>query len=342
MKLFLKLTLCALLLAAPAFAQGALPGNLLTVGDVLRLAPKGSRAVADARSAVQDAAREQRTLENDPQAVPIEVRAARRAVEAAEDDLKVAVAQSRLEGFNLFAELVEAQAAVEAQEGTARVAEISARAMEARHEAGAATESELTGAQSELASAERSLEEARTGLQFARDSLEAFLGTGVVEVRPLRESQLPEGTPTEEELVASAGEANRRIRNAERALVDAREQLAAVDNAYSAAREIETARERVQNAEEAISDARDAVQLSLRQALANLDAARNRYENARASGRSAAESYRASQARFEAGTISRVALEEARLSLGSSEASLQSALHALFRAHLQLEMAVLE
>src|SRR5690625_2491331 len=313
------LALTLLLVGLPVAAQGLGANRLLTVSDVLRLAPESSSTVASAQNEVATAERDLRTLEANPQAVPIELAAARRTLEASQDDLRLAVAQSRLEGFNLFAELLEAQAALEAQERATEIAAISAEATEARYEAGA-------------------------GGEFARDSLEAFVDVEVVveRLRPVSEASLPEIEANEEELMARANETSGRLRNADRTVADAEEQLAAVDNAFSAAREVEAARDRLEDSRAAASEARHAVRLAVRQAVANVRAAQNRYENAQASQRSSVETLRSAEVRFDAGTISRVALEEARLAHQNTESSLQSALHGLYRALLQLEIAVLE
>ncbi|MFO7245041.1 MAG: TolC family protein, partial [Actinomycetes bacterium] len=218
------------------------------------------------------------------------------------------------------------------------IAETTLEATRARYDAGAATLADVLSAENTAANRRRELQQAEADLEDARLALARLVGD-LGALAPVTDDNLLPAVELDPE-AGAAGSA--RVRAAERQLAAAREQLAATDNALSSRVQVESARAQVEDAEEALAEARRSYADALRQAAAAVAAAEDRLAGARESLRLAELSLEAQRARLEAGTISRLAFDESRLSYLGALAGVDQARHALLRAQLQLRLALVQ
>lgn len=310
-----------------------------TLGEALASGSEFATGAINARVELSSAERDLSVARADPTTTPMELRAAERAVAAAEDNLSVALTAAAADVLSAYAAVLEAAAARDGSAQQLEILETTLGAVEVRFAAGAATASEVAKAESDVANQRRTLQEAETNLVFARDSLAALIGSEPGALAPITAQELLEAGSADEE-VSRALTVNARLRAARFALEAAREQLAATDNALSSRAEIDAARRAVSNADEAVTDLEAALTREVKRAVASVEAARNRYQGAVSSVSAAAADLAAQEARLEAGTISEVAFAQASLALINAEASAASALHALISAQYALRLAV--
>lgn len=322
---------------ADPVADRAVPG----LSEVINKAPARSPDVRDAVNALDAEERNVSVLQLDPQTLPVDLSAAARDVAAAREALELARARARLGAATAYTGYIEALGAVEQAKLQHQIRAVAVQGTRARFDAGAATELDVLEAGNALADAEATLHERDADLAFARADLANWLGYDAGAVLPVEAADVP-AVASEEDLLAAATERSGRLLSSARAIEAAREQLAVVDNEFSARNQITAAQEAVENAVSAYAATHDAVELALRQAVSALTAAQNRYQSAVTNGEVAAANLTAQQARFAAGSISRLALMESELSWLASEATIAGALHALLLNRLQLEVTLLQ
>lgn len=326
------------LLAGFLVVAQAAAARTLSLSTVLGAAADADSSVHEARKSLLDAERSLLLLEADPQALPLERADAERSVAAAADRLLLAETQAELEAARAYTALLEARATLRQAGRQLEIAELGLSGTRARHEAGAAAELAVIEAENTLAEAESSQREAQAALGFAEDELAIRAGlavSGDTVLEPLDQDALP-GDPEQ----AQAGVQSASLRDAERALQAAADNYAAADNVLSSRNEIEAARTGLEDAEAALERARTTAASALEQAKNSVQANRDRHRNALAGLEVAAANLSAQRARFEAGSISRLALLEQEAAYASAEASAAAALHSLLIAHLQLAVTL--
>lgn len=317
-----------LLACAVATAQDPHP---LTLGAALALAAEHAPTVESAQNSLADAQRNLDTAVSDPMTTRLAQVSAARAVAAAESELAVAIAAANHEVVSLYAEVLEAQAALSLARKRLDILTVTLEATRARFEAGAVTAAEVTSAEGDVANQERALTEAEGRLEFARDALAALIGAEPGVLAPITVDDL---IPDDEIAAAVSGvmERSARVAAARRALEAAEAQLAATDNALSSRVEIEAARRAVENAADALANSEAAVVRDVQRAHSAVTAAENRYRGARAATTSASSALAAQSARLEAGTISTLAYAQSELMLQAAMVDEASALHDLVAA----------
>lgn len=333
-----------LVLTGLFFTALAQPDESLDLGTVLELAADADNSVHEARKALGDAERDLLLLEADPQALPLDRADAERSVAAAADRVRLAELEAELEAAKAYTDLLEARASLSQAEQQLEITELSLNGTRTRYEAGAAAELAVIEAENAVTEAESSYREAVADLGFAADDLAVRTGlavSGSTVLEPLTEEALP-GSPDEAAASERLIELSGSLRDAERAVSAAADNYAATDNELSSRNEIEAARTGLADAEAAWERALTTAKTALGQSLSSLTANENRYRNALAALDVAAANLEAQRARYEAGSISRLALLEQEAGYAGTEATAASALHSLFIAQLQLEVTILQ
>jgi outer membrane protein TolC len=305
--------------------------------EALALANQNSAEVSTARVDLERAERDLARLKADPLALRIPLLQGEQALTQAQQALELAVLRLEHEVASGFAAALEADDAVRLAEMQRDISATQLEATTIRFEAGAATTLDVERARNALSDSERALTDARQSRALAYDQLASLLGLSeafALSVLP----PLPD-SPELPEVLARLPE-NQQVVAAEQALALAEAQLAAVDNAFSPRSDIEAARDSVNNAQVRLTETRRSIELLIRQRYNAVLAAQGRVANAEAAYATAQEDFNAQQVRFEAGSISRLDLEQARLSVVNAQTQLTASQHALANALRQLELTV--
>lgn len=332
MRWFLSMVLLLLV----ALTQDA-PVRQLGFEEALALASQNSAEVSTAQVDLERAERDLTRLRADPLTLRIPLLQGEQGLVQAQQALELAALRLENEVAGGFATALEADDAVRLAE---RQRDISATQLEAttiRFEAGAATTLDVERARNALSDSERTLTDARQSRILAYDQLASLLG--IAEGFELSVMPPVPDLPELSAVLARLPE-NQQVIGAEQALILAEAQLAAVDNDFSPRSEIEAAQDGVNNARVRLNETRRATELLIRQRYNAVLAAVGRLENARAAYATAQEDFNAQQVRFEAGSISRLDLEQAQLSVVNAETQLTTSQHALANALRQLELTV--
>jgi outer membrane protein TolC len=335
-------TLVLVIAPSLALAQSdPAPEEAWTLADVLAAAPDADPGVRGARNDLASAERALARTESDPLATGLELLDARQAVEAAGDALGVAEANAVRDATAGVTAVLEARSALELALSERDIEATRLEAVRARAAAGAATALGVTEAENDALAAQRAASEAEADLALALAELAALVDADVADVVPLTAADVPEA-PTLDEAAERAPLESAGIRAARRALASAEASLAAIDNALASDVEIEEAKDALADAEADLATALGDLGPSLRRAYLSLDAARNGLAGADDSLAASEDSLAGQRARFEAGSISGLAFDEATVAYRTAEASRDAALHTWVLAALDAELAVLE
>lgn len=309
-------------------AQGA-GEAALSYSEALSAAVGASAAVNIAQVDLASAERDLSRLQADPLALRIPVLQAEQALMQARQGLGAAEAAARNSAAEAYAKVLEARSDVSLTEKRVAIIQTQADATQIRFEAGAATSLDVASAQNALQSVQRDLTDAREAQTLAYSRLASLVGLAGA---PVLSDAVPVGTvPSLAEALTGLDE-NSALVNAQQGLVLANAQLAGVDSAFSARRDIEAARDAVANAETHLQETRRSLELSTRQSRNAAVAAQNRVQGAAADLTAAQETLQAQQVRFEAGGISQLELAQSELNAQSAAAALEAAQHALAAA----------
>lgn len=338
--------LAALLISGAALAQPATTAAApnpqpLTLQAALDLVQENDVDVLNARAALTSAQRDLGRTNADPQALGLDIMAAEQAVAAADDTLSVSLAAARASVADAYTKLLEAARSVERAELEASIAATTLEATRVKAGAGAATEIEVTLAETSFAAAQRAIKEAVTSRDLATEKLQSLIAQEIGHLQPIAADDIPD-VPTLDLLLEQASLNNARLKSARRAVATTSANLTATDHAFSAQAQIDAAREAVDNAKASLKVAEHNLQLTLRQAYANVTAASNRLLGTETDDAVAARTLQDQEARLRAGSISPLAFKEAELSRFSSASSLAAARHALLLAVLQLQLSALQ
>ena len=316
-------------------AQGEIS---LTLAEAVDL---GLAADADVVSAAADLAAAERELsrtEADPLSLRLPRVRAAQGVAGAQETLEAARLAARSAVAGAYYDALEADDALALAEARQAIAETTLEAQRIRLEAGAATQLDVDRAQNELASAQRGVADAQEARNLAYSDLASQIGASA-EGLVLQESQEEVEAPALETVLARLSD-NAQLRAAERAVELSRVSLEAVDNAFSPRADIEAAEDTLSNAQTQLNEVRRSLELAVRGSYNAVVAAQGRLESALADLATSEETLRAQEVRFEAGSISRLDFENARLERANTVASAAAARYSLAEALLQLESAV--
>ncbi len=310
----------------------------LTLAEAVDL---GLAVDADVVSAGADLAAAERELartEADPLALRLPRVRAAQGVAGAQEALEAARLAARSAVAGAYHDALEADDALSLAEQRQAIAETTLQAQRIRLEAGAATQLDVDRAENELASAQRGVADAQEARNLAYSDLASQIGASA-EGLVLQETQGAVEVPALETVLARLSD-NAQLRAAERAVELSRVSLEAVDNAFSPRADIEAAEDTLSNAQTQLNEVRRSLELAVRGSYNAVVAAQGRLESALADLATSEETLSAQGVRFEAGSISRLDFENARLERANTVADAAAARHSLAEALLGLEQTV--
>jgi len=311
----------------------------ISLDTALALAGELDAGVISARADLAAAERDLARTRADPLALRLTIAQAEHALENAQAALESALSNSRAALTNAYLAALEADQTLAIAGQAAAIAAIALEATEIRFNAGAATQLDLERARNDFGAAQRDAEDARQTRELAYSELASLVGLPL-EGLTLEPITVAPAMPELDSLLARLAE-NRQWRLTRQAVELAELRLAAVDNAFSARAEVEAARDTLAGNQVRLRETRRSLELTTRQSYNAVLAAQSRLMSAAASAATAHDTLSAQTLRYEAGSISRLEFERARLDVTRAEAQYQTARHALLRALLQLTRAIL-
>jgi outer membrane protein TolC len=311
----------------------------LSLEEALALAGERDAGVITAQAELAAAERDLARTTADPLALRLTRVQAEHALENARTALESARLTSRLSTTGAYLAALEADEALAIAEQAVAIAAIALEATEIRFNAGAATPLDVERARNDYEAARRDRDDAQQTRALSYSELASLVGLSPEALTLEPVTVMPE-IPDLDDLLARLEE-NRQWRLARQAVELAELRLAAVDNAFSARAEIEAARDALASAEVRLRETRRSLALGLQQSYNAVIAAQGRLTSAAANAATARETLRAQTLRYEAGSISRLEHERAKLDAARAEAQLNSARYALLRALLQLRRTLL-
>lgn len=327
----------ALLLTGPVAAQLATPAQPVTLEQALALGPDASAVVLSERATLASAQRTEARVATDPLSLRVDRITAENAVRNAERTLTAALAANRVSVASAFFGAREADTAVAVARLDAAIQQQTLQAEQARLDAGAATDLDVAKAQNAVQTAEATLADATTARTLAFNTLASLIGravstaAGTTSPPPLGalDSYLEHARQLNAQLVAA--------RNAE-ALAQA--QLQATDNDFSARATIQEAQDALADARRHVAEVQRTLELAVRGAYADAQAANTALVNATASDDTAQKDLDAARARLDAGSISPLAFRSTQLTRQQAGQALEAARHAAILKLYTLEQVV--
>lgn len=331
------LAILVILSVGVALAQGK-PSEVLTLAEVLEVAPITSPNFLGARSDLTAARRTLGRYQADPLALRVPTLQAQQAVENA----RAALASTRLSAYTdatgAYFDALAATTALRIAEKAVALQTARLRATEIRLEVGAATKLELLQAQNSLAEAQRTQQDAEQTQNLAYRALGNLVGESVSRVAPI--SLTTPAVPTLEQSLAEAATGNSGVKAAATSAEIAGAELAAIDNTFSAQADIDAARDSLASVKSNLETARLGLELSVRQAHSALESTARAFDNAQATYAASQEELAAQEARLTAGSLAPIDYQEAQLAHLQNEAELYSTLYRFRLAALELEQTV--
>ena len=317
-------------------AQGA---ATLTLAEAVDAGLSVDADVVSAQADLAAAERDQARTEADPLSLRLPRVRAAQGVVAAQDALEASRLAAQNAVANAYYAALEADTTLELAQQQQAIAETTLQAQQIRLQAGAATQLDVDRAQNALSSAQRNTADAQQARNLAYSDLASQIG-GSAEGLVLQPDQdaAPE-VPTLDSVLARLDD-NAQLRAASQAVDLAQVSLEAVDNAFSPQADIETARDTLSNATTRLQEARRSLELAVQSSYNAVVAAQSRLESAQADLATSEATLEAQEVRFQAGSISRVDIEQARLDQANTVASAAVARHNLAKALLQLQQTV--
>ena len=319
-----------------AFAQP--PPPVTTLG---RAVTKGIDLDADviaARTALATAERAAARATADPFALRLPKVQAEHGLEDARNNLSNARLAARDETQAAYFEALAATDAVRLAERELALTQTTLEATQIRFDAGAVTIVEVDRARNDSRTATRTLNAARTRRTLAQGQLAGRLGVSAASLalqEPKLDSTLPElGT------LLSHLETNSELIAAKHTRQEAQIYLEGVDNAFSAQVELESARAAYSGAQSGVTQLRRSLEQSVRAAYTTAEALRDALRAAQEGEATEQTALKVQQARFAAGSTSRVELLQAEIDAAKSAALVCTARYDLARAVLALEETV--
>ncbi|GLV48498.1 transporter [Thermus sp. LT1-2-5] len=283
---------------------------------------------------------ELRALEADPSTLILPLTQARQALALAE----VQVAASRLSLLqtllSAYTALLEAQSNDEVLKVNRVLAERNLQVAQARRQTGNATDLDVAKAEAALRSAEIALQNAKAQRPALLKALEAALGASLPGEPRL--TSLPEPKILEVDLGALREGLEARLVSlvqARQALELAELQVRLADNDYTPRLTLEKAKASRDNAQKALDNARAQALSALESAYAQTQAAWSQVLTAREALANQERTFEVARRAFQAGTISRLELEQEEANLAQARHDLLVAQNAYWRSLAALSVA---
>lgn len=304
------------------------------------LAVEASAAVASARLDLASTERDLARTEADPTTLRVARLQAVHAVERGRTAVRNAEAVARDGAAGAYTAALEADDTLERAEAARAIAAIAREAAGIQFEAGAATRRDVERADDDLRAAERDVEDAAAARALAFDRLASLLG---LEVADLLLAAAPEPAPLLPlETYLAALVDNGQLQAARQQVELAEAQLAAIDNPLSTApADIAAARDRLDGLRLQLAEQERSLTLVVRQAFNAAQSAEARVRTAETTAAAAEEEAEVQRLRFDAGSISALALARADQQRVGQAHALTSARHALHAALRQLQLTLL-
>ncbi len=305
---------------------------------VLELAERNSANVATANTNYASSTRDLSRTQADPLALRIPIMQAEQALQRAQSSLEAAKLSARNTAASAFASAKEADTSLRLSHMSLAISQTTLNATNIRLQAGAATKLELEKAQNGLADARNQLANAEQSRNLAYDNLRSLIAVAGDFV--LSDDVAIAEVPSLENVLANLAR-NSQIMNSQHSLALAEAQLAAVDNAFTARKDIEAAKDQVNNARTNLAETQRSLEINIKQSYNAVLAAQGRVQTARANLGTSQSDYNAQNLRFNSGSISPLQLAQSELSLANSQSQLEKAQHALASSLRQLDLAIL-
>lgn len=301
------------------------------------------RAVGVVTSVLErdDAERALSRTQADPLALRPELVQARQRAELADAQAREALFEAYVEVAAAYAQVREA----ELQLGIARAGrDLAARGLEVarlRLERGSATALEVQTAETDLAEAERGVNAASDGLALATSNLEGITGLALETTEPFERERFDSlRVPADDTLIAAA-EGTPAVLQVMHGLALAELQVDLLDPSFASRSQIDQAALQRDQASAGANEARRGVTLLLRSRANSLGSALDGDRIAQEALSQAFEREAIERRRLEAGLISELAFDQARLQTLQAELRAVQAEHALVSAALELQAATL-
>jgi outer membrane protein, heavy metal efflux system len=324
----------ALLIGHAGFAAA----EPMALDEALRVGPEADADVITARSELRAAERDAVRVGADPLALRLDRLVADHAVDGARSALISSMTRSRIQTAELYVQALEADQAHVLAVIERGNAERTLEAQTIRLAAGAVTELQVERARNDHEAAVRDAEHAEAARALAYGALSSRLGVAVDQVVAIPDDVLTR--PSLDEAMTRMLRENAQLRAAERSVTLAAARLEAVDNDFSTRAEIEAARDAVASAHVRHAELERSLELGVRSTHNGVLAAQTRYEGAVASFATSQADLAAQATRFQAGSISPIAFDQAKLQHANTLTALQSTKHAYFLSIMRLEQAI--
>jgi outer membrane protein TolC len=334
----LPLALALTLTLAPAWAVHAQAPL-----DLARAATLAVDVAAGVQSARLDLATAERDLARavaDPTTLRIPRLQADHAVARAATALRNAEASARDGAASAYTAALEADDRLALAEAALAIATTTREALTIQFEAGAATRLDVDRTEDDRRAAASDVADAVAARALAYDRLASLIGA---ERADLALARAPEPGPLLElEAYLVDLPANAQLQAADQQVALAEAQLAAVDNPLSSApSDVAAARDRVEAARLQRDEQARSLTLLVRQAHNAARSAEARVRAAEAAAASAREEAGVQRVRFEAGSVSALALARTEQQALAQEQALAAARHGLLAAIRQLQLTLL-
>jgi len=326
-----------LLLVAGGVSAQRTPSSPLTLEQALALGPEASADVLSARAALEAAQRTESRVTADPASLRVDRIAAENARADAERSLAAALAANRVSVAGAVFGALEADTAVDVARLDSAIQEQTLAAERARFKAGATTDLDVAKAENAYRAAETTLTDATTQRTLATNTLASLIGRQVAALSPIAEVPALQEADAYRQKADALNAALLAARASER-LAEA--QLQAADNDFSSRSQIQDARDALADAKRYVGEVARTLDLAVRGAHANAEAAAAAYRNAQAANTTAERDLAAARARLDAGSISPLAFRNSELTRAQAAQALQFARHALILQIFTLEQVV--
>jgi outer membrane protein TolC len=318
--------LVAALVACVAAAQTAPSPESLTLEQALAVAPGASASVSAAQAALTSAERDDARVSSDPMSLRVDRITADNALTNAHRSLAAAFAGSTLDVASAYFAAMETDTALSIAELNADIQQRTLRAQQARKQAGAATDIDVAQAQNTYQQAQATLADARTQRVLAYNSLASLLGQDIGKLAPVTTTPT---LHTLEHYLGSADQTNAQLVAARGAVTLAQAQYDASNNDFSPKSAIQQAQDTLGDARRQVQETRRTLDLAVRSAHANAQAAIAALANARDADATAQANLESAKAQLDAGSISPLAYQNDQLTRQQAAQTLDSAQHAV-------------
>ena len=311
--------------------------------DLERATDMAADVAAGVRSARLDLAtaeRDRTRIEADPTTLRVAGLQATHAVDRARSALRNAAAVARDGAASAYTAALETDGQLALATGALAIATTTREAIGIQFDAGAATRLDVERADDDVRAAERDVADATTARALAYDRLASLIDAAGTDLRLAAAPEPQTPFPLEAYLADLAG--NTQLQAARQQVELAEAQFAAVDNPLSSApADIAAARDRLEAARLQRDEQARSLTLVVRQAHNAALSAEARVRAAEAAAASAEEELAVQRLRFDAGSVSALALARTEQQRLAQANALAAARHGLDAAIRQLQLTLL-